>query len=133
MQVEQFILKYWDVPWVRGKHDCIAFAIKYAKECFNVDLSDKELEGYCDLHTAKRAYIRACRKHKVKSFNEYLDNNLIPNLAPSDGCVVAKPDLEGLVGHSYGVVKGGYGFFVDTNGLIPIKLDSKLDLYWKVI
>ena len=131
--VDEFLSKYWTVPWVRGEHDCIAFAIKYAKECFDVDLSDKQLQDYSDLRTAKRAYIRACLKHKVKSFNEYLDKKLSFTLGPADGCVVAKPDLEGLVGHSYGVVKGGYGFFVDTDGIIPIKLDPKLDLYWKVI
>lgn len=133
LQVDQFLRKYSTVPWVRGEHDCIAFVIKYAKECFDVDLSDKELQGYFDLRTAKRAYMKACLKHKVKSFNEYLDKKLTSTLGPTDGCVIAKPELEGLVGHAYGVVKSGYGLFVDTNGLMPIKLDPKLDLYWKVI
>lgn len=129
---DTFLKKYEHTPFELGSHDCIRFIQKYTTEVFGKELLDLSFYTYTDFKSAQRNYVRGLKRLKVKSFNEYLSKTLSNTIAPRDGDIVAKPDIEGLVGHSYGVVLGGYGFFVDYHGLTGIPLDGKIDLYWRV-
>lgn len=127
-----FLLHYENVPWERGKHDCVMFIQKFTDEVHNQTFFYPEDYPYHDFKTAYKAYKSICRDHEVDTFEGVLDHHYYRTQLPIQSGLVAKVDREGLTGWTYGVCYNGFGFFVDTNGLEALELNPTTDLYWSV-
>jgi len=130
--IEDFLNKYRNEPWVRGQHDCIMFVWKYTQEVYQKPFANPDDYPFNDLASAKRAFVKLCRDNSVDSVEDLFDKKYYSIPLPIGGCIVAKPDSEGLTEYTYGISYEGFGHFVDRNGLVPLELNPTTDLYWSV-
>ena len=132
LRTREFLIKYQDEPWVRGQHDCLLFIWKYTSEVYHKPAADPAKYPFHDLKTAKRALLKLFKDKGIRSVEELLDSTYHRTDLPYGGCIVAKPDNEGLTGYTYGVCYEGYGIFVDRKGLVALELNPLTDLYWSI-
>jgi len=108
------------------------FVWKYTQEVYQKPFADPTAYPFHDLNTAKRAFVKLCRDNGLSSVEELFDREYYRVPLPIGGCIVAKPDTEGLTGYTYGISYEGFGHFVDKNGLVALELNPTTDLYWSV-
>lgn len=130
--IEAFLLKYKDTPWERGKHDCVMLIWKYTQEVWNKPFADPDKYPYSDMKSSIKVFRVFTRDNGVSSFKEVLDKHYYRTSFPIEGGLVAKPDTEGLLGYAHGICYGGFGYFVDKNGLVALELNPTTDLYWSI-
>jgi hypothetical protein len=130
--VKSWLLQYQHVPWQRGVHDCVLFIQKYTDEVWNEPYAYAEDYPFHDYKTAYKAFRKICKDHGVSTFEEVLDQHYYRVDLPVEGGIVAKPDSEGLTGYTYGICHEGFGFFVDSDGLVVYELNPLTDMYWSI-
>ena len=127
-----FLIHYANTPWVRGSHDCVLFIQKYTQEVWGKPYADPSNYPFHDFKTAYKAFRKICKDHNVKTFEGVLDQHYYRVRLPVEGGLVAKPDVDGLTGYTYGVCHDGFGYFVDTKGLTALELNPTTDVYWSI-
>ena len=131
-EVRAFLLQYQHVPWKRGEHDCVMFIWKFTSEVWNKPYADPDEYPFYDYKTARKAFRNICKDHKVSTFEEVLDCHYHRVELPVEGGLVAKPDIEGLTGYSYGVCYDGFGYFVGQKGLVAMEINPMIDIFWSI-
>lgn len=132
VKIQAFLAVNKNIPWERGKHDCVMFIQKYTDEVWGKPYAKPEDYPFHDFKTAHRAFRKICKDNDVGSFEEVLDKHYHRESLPTQGGIVAKPDTEGLTGFTYGICYEGFGYFVGKSGLTPLELNPQTDLYWSV-
>jgi hypothetical protein len=131
-RVKAFLLHYADMPWQRGTHDCVLFIWKFANEVYQKPYADPDKYPFHDYKSARRALKSLCSDYGVETFEQVLDTCYYRVDYPIEGGIVAKPDIEGLTGYSYGVCHAGCGYFVGEKGITAMELNPSKDLYWSI-
>ena len=131
-KTHDFLLKYRDEPWVRGKHDCVMFIWKFTSEVYSKPFADPLKYPFHNLPTAIKAFKVICKNNGSDSFEGVLDKHYTREELPVEGGLIAKRDSEGVTGYSYGVCYNGFAYFVGESGLVVMEINPEKDLFWSV-